>query len=57
MLDEKLVFTGPFSRLWGLRERDSQNKTYIRDVFDLILGQFAQILILALGHQLQSRQL
>lgn len=57
MLDEKLVFTGPFARLWGLRERDSQNKTYIRDVFDLILGQFAQILILALGHQLQSRQL
>ncbi len=34
----------------------SQNKTYISDVFDLILGQFAQMLILALCHQLQSGQ-
>ncbi len=34
----------------------SQNETYISDVFDLILGQFAQMLILALYHQLQSGQ-
>lgn len=54
MLDEKLVVTGPSAR-WP--RENSQNETYIRDVFDLILGQFAQMLILALGHQLQSRQL